>query len=251
MRDSTRRRPARSVGPTAFGVSRFLGGVESLLGGNVVWPIKRWNSPVRTTGCRALAHRSSLACNSGGPRWSDFAANASRAPRVRSGIGEDGDRFIFDGTDACRPWDRRDERRQEVPRTGRVVLPNCPIQTEAYLLACCRYVELNPVRARMVSRPEDYQWSSYISRVGRSDQFTWLDTDPCFEGLGDTPQVRASRYAEFVRSAIPPGEWEMIRSALQRGQLTGNERFIDEVAAIIGRRIEHRQPGRPRLDAEE
>ena len=126
-----------------------------------------------------------------------------------------------------------------------------PIQTDAYLLACCRYVELNPVRARMVSRPEDYQWSSYASRVGRSDQFTWLDTDPCFEGLGDTPQVRASRYAEFVRSAIPPGEWEMIRSALQRGQLTGNERFVDEVAAIIGRRIEHRQPGRPWLDAEE
>ena len=36
-----------------------------------------------------------------------------------------------------------------------------PIQTEAYLLACCRYVELNAVRARMVSRPEDYRWSSY------------------------------------------------------------------------------------------
>ena len=125
-----------------------------------------------------------------------------------------------------------------------------PIQTEAYLLACCRYVELNPVRARMVSRPEDYRWSSYAQRVGQSEQFSWLDTDPCFEGLGDTPQVRASRYAEFVRSAIPPGEWEMIRSALQRGQLTGNERFVDEVAAIMGRRIEHRQPGRPRLQAE-
>ncbi len=125
-----------------------------------------------------------------------------------------------------------------------------PIQTEAYLLACCRYVELNPVRARMVSRPEDYRWSSYAERVGLSEQLTLLDTDPCFEGLGDTPQMRARRYDEFVRSAIPPGEWEMICSALQRGQLTGNERFVDEVATMIGRRIEHRQPGRPRLDAE-
>ena len=69
-----------------------------------------------------------------------------------------------------------------------------PIQTEAYLLGCCRYVELNPVRARMVSRPEDYRWSSYAQRVGQSEQFSWLDTDPCFEGLGDTPQVRARRF---------------------------------------------------------
>ena len=92
-----------------------------------------------------------------------------------------------------------------------------PIQTEVYLLACCRYVELNPVRARMVSRPEEYRWSSYARRVGRSEEFTWLDTEPCFEQLGDTPQVRASRYAEFVRSAIPAGEWDVIRSALQRG----------------------------------
>ncbi len=102
----------------------------------------------------------------------------------------------------------------------------------------------------MVSRPEDYCWSSYGQRVGQSEQFTWLDIDPCFEGLGESPKLRARRYAEFVRSAIPAGEWEMIRSALQRGQLTGNERFVDEVAAIIGRRIEHRQPGRPPLDCE-
>lgn len=106
------------------------------------------------------------------------------------------------------------------------------------------------MRARMVSRPEEYRWSSYAQRVGQSEQFTWLDTEPCFEGLGDTAQVRASQYAELVRAAIPPGEWEIIRSALQRGQLTGNERFVDEVAAIIGRRVENRQQGRPRLESE-
>ena len=102
----------------------------------------------------------------------------------------------------------------------------------------------------MVSRPEDYRSSSYGQRVDQSERFTWLDVDPCFEGLGDSPQVGASRYAQLVRSAIPPDEWEMIRLALRRGQLTSNERFVDEVAAIIGRRIEHRQPGRPRLEPE-
>jgi len=36
-----------------------------------------------------------------------------------------------------------------------------PIDEDAYFLACCRYIELNPVRARMVRRPGDYRWSSY------------------------------------------------------------------------------------------
>jgi len=41
-----------------------------------------------------------------------------------------------------------------------------PIETDTYLLACCRYIELNPVRARMVVRPEDYLWSSYRMKTG-------------------------------------------------------------------------------------
>jgi hypothetical protein len=36
-----------------------------------------------------------------------------------------------------------------------------PIDSEAYFLACCRYIELNPVRARMVGHPREYRWSSY------------------------------------------------------------------------------------------
>jgi len=40
-----------------------------------------------------------------------------------------------------------------------------PIQRDEYLLSCCRYVELNPVRAGMVVQPESYQWSSYSERM--------------------------------------------------------------------------------------
>ena len=40
------------------------------------------------------------------------------------------------------------------------------IQRDAYLLACCRYVELNPVWAGLVSTPREYRWSSYGSRAG-------------------------------------------------------------------------------------
>jgi putative transposase len=49
----------------------------------------------------------------------------------------------------------------------------------------------------------------------------------------------------FVREAVPEAETRVIREALQRGQLTGNARFVDEVEQILGRRIEFRRQGRP------
>ena len=122
------------------------------------------------------------------------------------------------------------------------------IETDVYLLACCRYVELNPVRARMVESPAAYQWSSYRRHAGMVNEFGWVDTDPCYQALGASNSERAMRYTEFVGSAIPDGEWGVIREALQRGQLTGTKRFVDEVEGIIGRRIEHRKWGRPRKD---
>jgi putative transposase len=64
--------------------------------------------------------------------------------------------------------------------------------------------------------------------------------------LGSTAEARATAYRAFVRSAIPEGEWRLIREALQRGQLTGSARFTDQVEAMVRRRIEHRGRGRPR-----
>ena len=122
-----------------------------------------------------------------------------------------------------------------------------PIQTDEYLLACCRYVDLNPVRACIVTLPQEYSWSSYRMKAG-IDQSVWLDEDPCYSSLGLSPQQCHERYRKFVVSAIPDGEWELIREAVHRCQLTGNNRFIDEVERITGRRIEHRKPGNQPLD---
>lgn len=119
-----------------------------------------------------------------------------------------------------------------------------PISTNEYLLACCRYVELNPVRAGMVNEPGEYRWSSYRAKVGQ-DIEEWLDFDPYYMGLAHTKKKRADKYAEWIKDSIPEGELLLIRQSLQRGQLTGSARFVDEVEEKIKRRVEFRGQGRP------
>ncbi|MBI5462303.1 MAG: transposase [Gammaproteobacteria bacterium] len=119
-----------------------------------------------------------------------------------------------------------------------------PVDNDSYLLACSRYIELNPVRARMVAVPEAYRWSSCSHHLGDA-RCHWLDDDPCYRALGDDEAQRQARYRQFLLESIPPGEWALIREAVQRGQLTGTSRFVDQVEDILGRRIERRSPGRP------
>ena len=119
-----------------------------------------------------------------------------------------------------------------------------PISTDNYLMACCRYVELNPVRAGIVDNPENYRWSSYVEKTGGNGSL--IDFDPFYLGLGNDEKMRQEKYAKWVMSSIPEGELELIRSATQRGQLTGGSKFYDQIAERLGQRLEARKPGRPR-----
>lgn len=119
-----------------------------------------------------------------------------------------------------------------------------PVQSDVYLLACCRYIELNPIRACMVENPDDYIWSSYRQRVGIEFQ-KWIDLDPFYIALAETEAKRRKCYKQFMKEAITDNELMLIRQAVQRGQLTGNTKFTDEVEQILGRRIELRPQGRP------
>jgi putative transposase len=120
-----------------------------------------------------------------------------------------------------------------------------PVSASEYLLACCRYVELNPVRAGIVGAPEGYRWSSYGVKIGKHKE-EWLDFDPCYMGLAGTDKKRAEKYQEWVEGTIPDGEWELIRQSVQRGQLTGSKKFVDEIEQKIEKRVEFRGQGRPR-----
>ena len=120
-----------------------------------------------------------------------------------------------------------------------------PIQRDNYLLACCRYVEMNPVRANMVSGPGMYKWSSYRERVGLSRP-TMLDLDPGYLNLAGDEVTRIERYKAYLKHGATEKELELLRSAWARNQLTGNDRFVDEVEQRIGYRIAYRGRGNPR-----
>jgi len=120
-----------------------------------------------------------------------------------------------------------------------------PIETNAYLLACCRYVEMNPVLAGMCTTPSEYPWSSCSSKT-LSRQWEWLDDDPLYLDMGATEAERRQKYSEFLQEPISEQEKEVILGAVQRGQLTGGNGFVDEIELRLHRRVELRGQGRPR-----
>src|SRR5436853_3364292 len=75
------------------------------------------------------------------------------------------------------------------------------IDSEAYLLTCMRYIELNPVRAGMVAHPGDYGWSSYAHNAyGKLDQR--LTLHPLYRALAAEPFGRQQAYRELFRSSL-------------------------------------------------
>ena len=122
------------------------------------------------------------------------------------------------------------------------------VSQDEYLIACSRYIELNPVRAGLVTHPKDYRWSSYQYRaLGRPDYL--LDDDPWYAGLGSSAEARREGYRKWIESQISHGEWEEIRRATQRGRLIGRENFQKQVEAMTGRRLVGEARGRPKKPA--
>lgn len=118
-----------------------------------------------------------------------------------------------------------------------------PIERDTYLLQCCRYIELNPVKARIVSQPEDYCWSSYRQRVA-STLPAWMGPDNVLPLLATDARRAAELYKEFVAVGCP--DQEFIKGTTSRNQLLGSPRFLDEIEQRTGKRIENRTRGRPR-----
>ena len=119
---------------------------------------------------------------------------------------------------------------------------SCLVQSEAYVLACYRYIELNPVRARIVDDPADFEWSSYRSNaLGEPGALITPHAD--YLRLGRTMEERRLSYVELVRTAST--EIDEIRSATNGGYALGDQSFRGRMAQALERRVERGRPGRP------
>jgi REP element-mobilizing transposase RayT len=104
------------------------------------------------------------------------------------------------------------------------------VDQEAYLLEVARYVVLNPVRARMVRRAEDWPWSSYRASVGLVEAPAWLDTDWILSQFGDTRPVATERFRRFVESGRDqPAPWARLRNQV----FLGSDAFVERMQAHI------------------
>ncbi|WP_028581824.1 REP-associated tyrosine transposase [Desulfogranum japonicum] len=120
------------------------------------------------------------------------------------------------------------------------------ISTHEYLPACCRYIELNPLRAGMVDDPAEYRWSSYACKV-RDTHDPVVDFPRFYLALGADFEERRAAYRKYVLDTIPDNEINLIRKALQRGQITGGNRFREELSTRLGMRFSNLGPGRPKV----
>jgi len=110
------------------------------------------------------------------------------------------------------------------------------VDRDAYLLEVCRYVELNPVRARVVKAPQAWPWSSYRAHVGLEEAPPWLDTDGLHGYVLGRPvrtaaerRRAAQRYADLVAFAADERLWD---TALRQQIYLGNEEFVERMQAL-------------------
>lgn len=130
-------------------------------------------------------------------------------------------------------------------RTGRLWesrYHSCIIDQETYLWSVARYIEQNPVRAKLVEHPVDYPYSSASAHCG-------LLQDPV---LGDAlfPEIYQNDYIKFLQSSIPSEQIREIRQSASTGRPLGTDHFVTNIEQKLNKRLRALPVGRPKKRAE-
>jgi putative transposase len=114
---------------------------------------------------------------------------------------------------------------------------SCLVESARYVLACYRYIELNPVRAALAPQPGLYAWSSYPGNTGlHSDSL--LSPHVEFQALGST-----NAYLRLFDEAMDASLLREIRESTNAGYPLGSEAFKTQVVAPTGHRLAAGKPG--------
>ncbi len=103
------------------------------------------------------------------------------------------------------------------------------IQKDSHLLEVCRYVVLNPVRAKMVEAPEAYPWSSYRATAGRDSGHPCLNTSWVLGQFSRKQGIAEKEYRHFVRSGIGNSIWHEVRGQAILGEEAFGDTLVDHL----------------------
>lgn len=121
---------------------------------------------------------------------------------------------------------------------------SCLTQEDRYVLACYRYIEMNPVRAKMVDSPAAYPWSSFgTNGLGRASRI--ITSHGAYLALGQEAKTRRRAYRALFSADLERQLTEDIRIATHGNYALGSRKFQEEVEQMLARRASPGQPGRP------
>ena len=123
------------------------------------------------------------------------------------------------------------------------------VYSEMYLLTCMRYIELNPVRANMVSYPGDYAWSSYLHNArGKTDKL--IQQHPVYQFLDRDFETRLTAYRELFKVHMDSSQILEVREVLNRELVLGRNDFKEKIEEMTIRQTWPGVVGRPRVSEE-
>ena len=99
------------------------------------------------------------------------------------------------------------------------------VEKEAYLLELARYIVLNPVRAKMVPAPEDWEWSSYRATAGLDEAPPLLTTDWILSQFSDERKKAQRLYRRFVKKEVGRSPWDDLKGQIY----LGSKEFIEGI----------------------
>ena len=118
------------------------------------------------------------------------------------------------------------------------------VDAENYLLACYRYIELNPVRASMVIHPGDYRWSSYSVNGGIKPRKQLVPHD-VYLRLGLDEKSRCHAYCELFSVGLDKSLLHDIQKASTFSMPLGDSRFQEQIESALNRKLGYAKRGRP------
>jgi len=126
------------------------------------------------------------------------------------------------------------------------------VQKDSHFLEVCRYVVLNPVRAKTISHPRQWKWSSYRATAGMVQAHGCLTVDEILSHFGQRKAITHEKYCEFVQAGIDsPSIW----ADLEAQSLLGVEGFAEGLRHLVTEKQQLREipkgqrfVGRPTLE---